>query len=246
MEKTIFDYATVLRRKIWPIALFVLLSCAVTYIVSQNLVKPVYEATSRLLINSSLKSADQIDYNDVNMNLSLVESYKEIIRSGGIVEQVVSEHPEYGLSERQLGKKLTVSSADKTQIISIRVEDGEYAKAAEMANTIAQTFIRSVPELMNLSNASVLRPADQTARPPAENAGVAMNLLISFFLATMVSVGAVIFRENVNDTIRSEKEAEFYVGLPVLAEVGPIRRGGSERAKTSGRKVGEKNYVTVE
>lgn len=246
MEKTILDYFNIIRKKLWLLALFVLLSCSITYYVSKTFVQPVYHASSQLLVSSVSKTPETIDLNDVNMNLNLIESYKEIIKSENIIGRVVTLHPEFMLTQEDLVKKLKVSSIDKTNIIKIDVEDGNYEKAVVIANEIAQSFIAEIPGLMNMNNVKVLSPADTSKKPAPENASIAMNIAISFILSSMAALGAVFFLENINDTIRSAKEAEHYVGLPVLATIGTIKKSRTRKqSKIMSREVSEQSYVTA-
>ncbi|MCR8635919.1 MULTISPECIES: YveK family protein [Paenibacillus] len=246
MEKTILDYFIIVRKKLWLIALFILLSCVMTYYVSKTFVQPVYLATNQLLVSSILKESESINLNDVNMNLNLIESYKEIIKSNTITETVVANHPEFKLTREQLDKKLKVSSVDKTNLIKIEVEDSNYGKAVLIANEIAQTFMSEIPSLMNVNNVRILSPANPGKLPAPENASIAMNLAVSFILSAMAALGVVFFLENINDTLRSEKEAEHYVGLPVLATIGTIKKTNiRKRSKNMNEEVSDQTYVTV-
>jgi capsular polysaccharide biosynthesis protein len=246
MEKTILDYFIIIRKKLWLIVLFVLLSCLITYYVSKTFVQPLYLATNQLLVSSVLKNSESIDLNDVTMNQNLIESYKEIIKSNTITDVVVANHPELMLTKEQLDKKLNVSSVDKTNIIKIEVEDSNYGEAVLIANEIAQTFINEIPDLMNMNNVKILSPANPGKLPAPENASIAMNLTISFILSAMAALGAVFFLENINDTLRSEKEAEHYVGLPVLATIGTIKKTNiRKRSKIISKEVSDQTYVTV-
>lgn len=245
MERTVIDYLRLFRKRLWPIAAFVLLSCCVTWYVTHEFVVPVYQAKSKVLINSSYKIPDN---NDVMMSLNLMESYKEILKSSNVVDVVAREHPEFGLTGDQLAKKLKVSAGDKTQIIGIAVSDKDYGKAVRIVNAVAETFIAEVPALMNMDNAALMSPADPAKRPAPENGGAATNLAVSFLLSLIVALGAAFFLENVNDTIRDEKEAAHYVGLPVLADIGTIKPAGGKRlaAEARTREAGDSPYVAVE
>ncbi|MNI82779.1 hypothetical protein D3C73_1395310 [compost metagenome] len=49
-----------------------------------------------------------------------------------------------------------------------------------------------------------------------------------------------------NDTLRSEKEAEHYVGLPVIATIGVIKKGEARnRSQATSREVSEQTYATA-
>ncbi|MDU0199508.1 YveK family protein [Paenibacillus sp. MAH-36] len=246
MEKSILDYFVLIRKKLWMIALFVLLSCLTTFYVSKTFVEPVYKANTQVLVSSTFKSEEKIDLNDVSMNMNLVESYKEIIKSDQIIQKLLTDHPEFGMTQKELLKNLKVSSTDKTQIIKIEMEDPSYEKAVAMTKTLADTFMSEVPSLMNMNNVKILSSSDPAVKPLPANASIVINLALSFVLSAMAAIGVFFFFENINDTIRSEKEAEFIVGLPVLASIGTIKKGKATKAsKAISREVGEQTYVTA-
>lgn len=246
MEKSILDYFVLIRKKLWMIALFVLLSCLTTFYVSKTFVVPVYKANTQVLVSSTFKSEEAIDLNDVSMNLNLIESYKEIIKSDQIVQKLLQSHPEFGLTQKELLKNLKVSSTDKTQIIKMELEDPSYEKAVAVTKALADTFISEVPSLMNMNNVKVLSSSDLAVKPLPANGSIVINLALSFVLSAMAAIGVFFFFENINDTIRSEKEAEHFVGLPVLASIGTIKNSNATSASRSrGREVGEQTYVTA-
>jgi capsular polysaccharide biosynthesis protein len=246
MEKSILDYFVLIRKKLWMIALFVLLSCLTTFYVSKTFVEPVYKANTQVLVSSTFKSEEAIDLNDVSMNLNLIESYKEIIKSDHMIQMMLQSHPEFGMTQKELLKNLKVSSTDKTQIIKIELEDHSYEKAVVITKTLADTFISEVPSLMNMNNVKILSSSDVAVKPLPVNSSVVINLALSFILSAMAAIGVFFFFENINDTIRSEKEAEHIVGLPVLSSIGTIKKGKAAKpSRARSREVGEKAYVTA-
>ncbi|TXK83692.1 YveK family protein [Paenibacillus sp. N3.4] len=246
MEKSILDYFVLIRKKLWMIALFVLLSCLTTFYVSKTFVVPVYKANTQILVNSMVKSEEAIDLNEVSKNINLIESYKEIIKSDHMINLLLQSHPEFKLIPKELLKNLKVSSTDKTQLIKIEFEDKSYEKAIMVTKALADTFIGEVPGLMNLNNVKILSVSDATVKPLPVNSSIIINLAVSFVLSAMAAIGVFFFLENINDTIRSEKEAAHVVGLPVLVSIGAIQKNSNEKlAKAKRREVGEQPYVTV-
>ncbi|WP_018886708.1 YveK family protein [Paenibacillus massiliensis] len=247
MEKTIMDYLVLIRKRLWLITAFVLISCLTTLYVSQNFVKPVYAASSQILINNISGTPQSNSLNEVNASLNLVQSYRDILTSPSIMNTVVSAHPEFGLNQAQLTEKLQIKSSDKSQVIGLTVEDESYQKAAGIVNAVSQTFARSVPELMNLNNVKILNLADVQADPEPVNGSPLMNIAISFIVSLMIALGTLIFLESINGTLRSEKEAEAELGIPVIAAIPVIRKKdlGSAAGKPKER-VGERTYAAVE
>ncbi|WP_019913306.1 YveK family protein [Paenibacillus sp. HW567] len=246
MEKTILDYINLIKKRLWLITVFVLISCATTFYVSKNFVVPVYSASGQLLVNNAANVPESNNLNNLNFSLNLIESYKEIMKSPTIMKSVVAEHPEFKLSEQQLAAKLQIKSSDKSQVINLSVQDENYTKAATIVNAVSQTFIRSLPALMNLDNVTFLTPADPADVPQPVNGGSTMNIIISFVVSLMAAVGIILLLETLNGTLRSEKEAEFDLGLPVIASIPSIRKRDLGKAANAKARVGEGTYVTAE
>jgi len=246
VEKTILDYLVLIRKRLWLIAAFVLISCITTFYVSENFVKPVYSASSQMLINNFTGAEGSNVLNEVNTSLNLVESYKQIITSPAIMGKVVADHPEFGLNAAQLAEKLKIQSSDKSQVIGLTIEGENYQTAAVMVNSISQTFVRSVPELMNMNNVKILNLADTVNQPEPINGSPVMNIAISFLVSLMVALGTIIFLESINGTLRSEREAEADLGLPVIGSIPLMRKKDLDGTVNSKERVGERTYAAVE
>ena len=244
MEKTILDYINLIKKRLWLITIFVLISCATTFYVSKNFVVPVYSASGQLLVNNVANTPEGNNLNDLNFSLNLIESYKEILYSPTIMKSVVAAHPEFGLTEGELSQKLSIKSSEKSQVINISVQDESYTKAATIVNAVSQTFIRNLPLLMKLDNVTFLTPADPTDNPAPANSGFMMNIIISFVVALMAALGIILLMETLNNTLRTEKEAEHDLGLPIIATIPVIRK--RDLGKSAKARVGEGAYVTAE
>jgi capsular polysaccharide biosynthesis protein len=245
LNKTMLDYLQLIRNKLWLVIVFVLISCITTFCAYKALVTPMYSASSELVINSITKSSEGQIYSDVTMNLNLVETYKEILKSDNIMNAVTAAHPEFNMSASDLQKKLKVSSTDKTQVIKLVLEDSSYVKSANEVNAVVQQFIKLIPNLMEMDNVKILNQANVGLHPAPINASLKMNVVISFFLSLMIALGTLLFLENINQTLRTEKEVEFYTGLPIIAAIGTIKKKDVKFHKNNLSKVGDPTHVTV-
>jgi capsular polysaccharide biosynthesis protein len=245
LNKTILDYVQLIRKKLWLVIVFVLISCITTFCAYKALVKPIYSASSELVINSITKSTEGVIYSDVTMNLNLVETYKEILKSDNIMSAMVAANPQFKLNAADLKKKLKVNSTDKTQVIKLVLEDSSYAKAANEVNAVVKQFMELIPSLMELNNVKILNDANVGLHPAPINASVNMNVVISFFVSLMIALGTLLFLENINQTLRTEKEVEYYIGLPVITNIGTIKRKDIQLYKKNLSKVGDPKHVTV-
>ncbi|AHV95880.1 YveK family protein [Paenibacillus sabinae] len=245
MEKTILDYLNLIKKRLWLIVLFVLISCTTTYYVSKNYVVPVYSATAQLLVNNAADLSEGNNLNNLNFSLNLIGSYKDVIKSPAIMDRVAAAHPEFGLTGDQLSSKVSLKSSEGSQVINLSVNDESYVKAAGIVNAVSQTFIRSLPELMNLSNVTFLTPADPKDVPGPANGGYTMNLVISFVVSLMAALGIILLMETLSGALRSEKEAEHEFGLPVIGTIPVIRNRDLGKDGDNKARVGEGAYAAV-
>ena len=118
MDKTIVDYINLIKKRLWLIMVFVLISCATTYYVSKNSFVPVYSASGQLLVNNIANLPQGININDLNFSLNLIGSLKEIIKSPTVMKSVLEKHPEFNLTPGQLSQKLEIRSSEKSQVRS--------------------------------------------------------------------------------------------------------------------------------
>ena len=163
--------------------------------------------------------------------------------SPSIMNIVADSHPEFNLTAEQLSQKLEIRTTEKSQVINLSVQDESYTKAAGIVNAVSQTFIRELPSLMRVDNVTFLTPADPTAVPEPSNGGFMMNIVISFVLSLMAALGIILLMETLNGTLRTEKEAEFDLGLPVIATIGTIRKRDLGKETNGKTKVKDRKSV---
>jgi len=244
MELELKDYVKIVRKRLWLIVAVVALASIAAGLVSMYVLKPVYEASTKLIVNQSNESTvgmQQLDLNAVNLNLRLIDTYKEIIKTPAIMDAVMEEHPEFGLTAGELSQKVQVSSVNNTQVMTLVVEDGSYVRAAEIVNAISQVFQREIPKIMNVDNVSILNDASLEANPSPVKPNVKLNIAIAFVVSLMVMVGLAFLLEYLDDTVKTERDVETIMGLPTLTAVAKTTDDDfAHGSKSSKRKVTDK------
>lgn len=114
---------------------------------------------------------------------------------------------------------ITVSTANESQVIKISVEDTSPEQAVLLANTIAQVFESEIPEIMNVDNVNILSPAkiDESLSPISPNPY--LNMAIAAVVGLMLSIAVVFILEYLDTTIKTEKDIEEALKLPLLGSV---------------------------
>jgi succinoglycan biosynthesis transport protein ExoP len=134
-------YFAVLRRWLWLIIGCAVLAAVSAYVVSSRMTS-VYKATVTLLVESA-PTVGTNDYAAILTSERQARTYSEMLSEQPVLEAVVNELGLVGeMSWRQLAGKVDVSLVQDTQLIRLSVEDTDNARAAQLANSIGETFIR--------------------------------------------------------------------------------------------------------
>ncbi|MBP1993430.1 YveK family protein [Paenibacillus eucommiae] len=221
MELDLRDYLKIIRKRVWMIVSIVLVSCIAAGVISYFFIQPTYEASTKLIINKSeeRQGLDVVDINSVNLNIKLIDTYKEVIKTSRIMDKVVREYPEFGLTAEQLIQKVKVSSVNNTQVMTLGVQDASYEKAAQIVNAVSKVFESEIPLIMQVNNVSLLNEAKEDKKPSAVKPNPKLNIAISLVVSLMVAVGIAFLLEYLDDTIKSEEDVQRYLNLPTLTMV---------------------------
>ncbi|WKA57670.1 Wzz/FepE/Etk N-terminal domain-containing protein [Planococcus shenhongbingii] len=224
MESTfnIKEFLQALRKRLPLIIIVTLLFVALSGIVSYTMMKPIYEASTQILVNqrvtNPLQASEQLN---IDANLQLVETYNIIIKSPAILTEVIEEL-ELKESVSDLNENISVSSAENSQILTVEVEDVSMERAVLIANTTASVFQAKIKSLMNVDNVNILAPAIVPVDPDPVKPDPMFNMAIGAIIGFMLGTGLAILLDQMNTTIRKEEDIEEIVGLQVLGIVSTV------------------------
>ena len=137
------QYATLVWRWLWLLALGALVAAGVAYYYSESQT-PLYQASATLLISQSQNPAAP-DYNALLTGEKIAATYSELLTKRPVLEGTITQlHLPY--TPAQLAKMATVRVVRNTQLLEVSVEDPDPDMAAEIANALAATFIAQMRE----------------------------------------------------------------------------------------------------
>jgi succinoglycan biosynthesis transport protein ExoP len=131
-----------LRRWLWLIVLGTVAASGAGYAFVSN-ITPTYEAQATLMVNQAQGTAAVASYDDLLSSERLARTYGELMRTGPVLDRVIAEL-QLPTRADELAKSVDVKQVRDTQLISLSVEHPDPAVAAQIANTIATTFIAQV------------------------------------------------------------------------------------------------------
>lgn len=248
-ELDLRDYLNVIRKRIWLIVSIVCVAGVTSGVISFFVMDPVYEASTKLIVNRSAEqtNANAIDLNEINLNLRLIDTYKEIIKTTAITDIVAAQHPEFGLSPEAIASKVKVSSVNNTQVMTLKVQDRSYEKAAQLVNAVSVVFQDEITKIFKVDNVSILNDAKLSPVPAPIKPDKKLNIAISIVVALMFSIGLAFLLEYLDDTIKTEADVERLLGLPTLSIIAKVKPEDLAPKKTAQQpqKKGEATYVPI-
>lgn len=249
MELDLKDYLKVIRKRFWLMAIIVIVSCTATGLVSFFMLTPQYQASTKLIVNKPNETAgvNALNINDVNLNIKIIDTYKEVIKTTLIMEMVASENPQFQMTPEQLINKVKVSSVNNTQVMTLAVQDPSYEKAASIVNAVSHIFQREISNIMSVDNVSILSEAKSSPVPAPVSPQPKMNLALSFIVSLMAAVGLAFLLEFLDDTVKSESDVEALLGIPTLTMITKIKPEDLENEKSTAKKAmgGSANHVNA-
>lgn len=189
---------------------------------------PEYSATTQLLVNRT-EQADAIQRSDIDTNLQLINTYKDIIR-GPVILDEVREELNLDVSHGTLRGNIAISNETNSQVFSIQVNDTNPYNAAEIANTTATVFQENLNEIMSVDNVTVISQAEPNINPISPNH--TLNLAIGIVLGGMIGVGLAFLLEFLDNTVKDEK---FIVEELGWTSLGRIAEMNADELKSDGR-----------
>ncbi|MCM3610513.1 Wzz/FepE/Etk N-terminal domain-containing protein [Planococcus sp. MERTA32b] len=210
-----------IRKRVPLILLLIITFIAASGAVSYTLMKPVYQASTQILINQNDTVPQEFTTQDINTNIQLISTYNLIIKSKVILNEVIAE---LNLDEtyQSLNDKIAVSNIENTQVITIDVTDPEMGNAVLIANTTASIFQEEIQNLMKVDNVNILASAEVPPEPVPIKPDPLMNMAIGAVLGLLVGAGVSVLIDQLNTTVRTEEDIEEIQGLQILGIVSRV------------------------
>lgn len=223
----------VLRRRIWMILLVPLMAALTAAALSLYILHPTYSASTTLWVIK--QETATLDYNTLLTNRNLVKTYAEVAKSRAVMDEVVQKLA-LPFTVEEMQKKLSVTPVRDTEIIQISITDGDPARAATIADSVAASFMDQLANYIKLENVRVVDrakiPVDPIKPRPV------LNTAIAGVLGGMVAIGFAFLLEYLDTTLKSTDDIEKQLGLPVLAVIPLVDLPHEARHSSTKRRTG--------
>ena len=222
-------FATI-RKRMSLILVITVLATVVSGVVSYTMLKPVYQASTQILVSQAAAgSLREIAGISLDNDSKYIETYNVILKSPYILDQVIEEL-KLDTTAQGLNGSVNVAQEGQSQVVKITVNQNDPAQAVTIANEIAKVFQREISKLMMIDNIHILSPAELPENPVPIKPQPILNMAIAFVVGLMLSVGIAFLLEYLDNTVKSEQDIEKLLGLPVLGAISEIDQNEERKA----------------
>jgi capsular polysaccharide biosynthesis protein len=202
------DLFITLKKRVWIILIITALSTiAGIFYSAMNVPTPLYQTSSRIILG------EKSDMNTLQV----------IIRDKTVLEKVINQL-DLARSPESLANQINVQRVDESQIVSISVVDTDPNLAAEIANTTAEVFKEEIPKIIDFNDVSILSTAEMNPFPINGGANGSRTIMIALIFGLVAGIGFAFFLDSLDETIKSVKDVEAYLDLPVLGKISKMNK----------------------
>ncbi|MGB3159830.1 MAG: Wzz/FepE/Etk N-terminal domain-containing protein [Carnobacterium sp.] len=213
---------TTLKKRIFMIIGLGLLGLGLMIAYTLIFVTPQFSSSTQLLVNRITSETTGAEVNDIDKDIKMINTYKDIIKGPVILDQV-REELDTPLTTDELSGKIIIETEESSQVFSINVTDEDPYVAARLANNVAATFKDEIGTIMKVDNVTIISKAIPKSTPISPN--VPLNAIVGLIAGLMLGIGLTFFLELMDKTIKSDNYITEKVEWTILGSVYEINTG---------------------
>lgn len=220
IEFDLIELLLYMKKRLWIVALTVVLFTLAGYIGSKLLITPTYTATAKVYIvyDAATESNDPLDddYTSQLMAGQLRNDCVELLGNETVTAQVI-EDLELASSPEGLSSRLTIEPVENTRILTVSITDTDRENAALIVNKVCEEGKAQIKEIVGEDVVKVIHAAETPGAPSSPSAKRNATVAAILGLVAAISIMVIVFL--MDDSIRNETDMEHYLGLGTLAEI---------------------------
>ena len=228
VEIDLLELLFAFRRRILWIVLAAILGGGISFAGTRVLMTPMYESTTTMLVLTSETTLSSLS--ELQLGTQLTNDYEILTKSRAVLETVI-ENLNLNLGYEQLNNMVSISNPEDIRIMEITLTYPDPEEAKTIVDEIASVTSEFIGDQMEGIPPKIIDHGEVPSGPSSPS--VSRNTLLGILLGIVVSCGIITVITVMDDTIRTEEDIEYYLGIPTLASV-PDRKdyiGGKKKAR---------------
>ena len=228
VEIDLLELLFAFRRRILWIVLAAILGGGISFAGTRVLMTPMYESTTTMLVLTSETTLSSLS--ELQLGTQLTNDYEILTKSRAVLETVI-ENLNLNLGYEQLNNMVSISNPEDSRIMEITLTYPDPEEAKAIVDEIASVTSEFIGDQMEGIPPKIIDQGEVPSGPSSPS--VSRNTLLGTLLGIVVSCGIITVITVMDDTIKTEEDIEYYLGIPTLASV-PDRKdyiGGKKKAR---------------
>ena len=228
VEIDLLELLFAFRRRILWIVLAAILGGGISFAGTRVLMTPMYESTTTMLVLTSETTLSSLS--ELQLGTQLTNDYEILTKSRAVLETVI-ENLNLNLGYEQLNNMVSISNPEDSRIMEITLTYPDPEEAKTIVDEIASVTSEFIGDQMEGIPPKIIDQGEVPSGPSSPS--VSRNTLLGILLGIVVSCGIITVITVMDDTIKTEEDIEYYLGIPTLASV-PDRKdyiGGKKKVR---------------
>lgn len=236
-EIDLLQLTRALWRRIGIIIISVVLCGALAFSYAFFLITPKYTASAMMYVNNSSFSvgSTSVSLADLNAAKSLVDTYIVILKSRTTMNEVIKQ-ADLKYSYEEMYEMVSAAPVGSTEIFTISVTGNYPWECEKIANTITEILPDKISDIVDGSS---VRIVDHAVVPTVKSSpSLSRYTALGMLLGAVLSCGAIILAELLDDQIHGEDYLRKTYDLPILAAIPDLTSTaatGNDYYRTYGR-----------
>lgn len=225
-EINIKEFFNVIIKKIWLVIGIGIICSFFTFIYSEFIKVPMYEASTTLVLTKTNNNSESIiNQNDIILNQKLVATYSELVKSKLVLNNVIKKL-DLDLKTQELSKLITVENVENTEMLKISVKYEDKVMAKDITNSIAEVFSSKVASIYEINNVAIV---DKAITPKTVcNNTTFRDVILVFLSSSLLVIGVLLVIYYFDDTIKYSEKLEEEINIPLIGKIMLEKRNKKE------------------
>lgn len=205
------------KKNLVKIITCMFLGLGISGVITFFVINPTYSSQTQLI--AQLPKDQKENANDINTNLMMINTYKDLIKSNMVASASADALKEYGynLSASTVRDSVEVSQEENSQMFTIKATASSPDEARDIANVVAKEFQKKASKVMKVDKVSITSPAVSNSTPVSPN--YILNLLIGIVAGFILGLLLMIISSFRDTTVKDEEWISDNLGITVLGAI---------------------------
>ena len=210
-------------HRLWVVILAGIIAAAIGFSVSAFIVKPQYESSVMLYVNSSSVNVGGTSFSITSSEIvaaqSLTKTYTVLLKNRTTLEAVI-EKADVAYSYEELYDMISAGSVNNTEVLKVSVVCGDPYEAAKIANCIAEVLPQRISVIIKGATMEVVDAGVPNLKKISPS--ITKYTAIGLILGAVISILVLAVLAVMDNTIHGEDYILSTYNFPILAKVPDV------------------------